>query len=469
LKHPRKIEEFKPSLTVVERKVVEDVCAGELCVLGDRTRPDVPSVERNVRASVIRFLALGGSEDFVPHQRGVQLEGANVIGEIDLELCKGLSRIALFGCNLSDGLTLRDTSLDGLFLNGSVVSRRLDGTRISITGDLSLNDVSIKGCDVLLSGAEIGGQFSCRGGRFESEFGFALNAQNAVIQGAVFLDNGFFSKGEVNFSGARIGGQLVCLAAHFENAHGYALNAQDAMIRTHLIWRNVNVEAGKLNLMQASADVLVDDLDSWPEAGFLIDGFVFDKFLGSDLDVTKRLEWLEKNDFSDGEFKIRPYQQIAKVYDNMGHGQDRREVLFEMENRRRAWQFEVSRNKARNPFDYIVALYYLLKGWVARFTFGYGYRPERLLVLYIPLILGTALIAKITWDEGSMTPAAAPIIASKEWQDLSGSTGSKTPGNVWAAQARPGQDYETRLRQIVVFGVGTFGGFVGLSLHLVMF
>ena len=42
-----------------------------------------------------------------------------------------------------------------------------------------------------------------------------------------------------------------------------------------------------------------------------------------------------------------------------------------------------------------------------------------------------------------MTPSAAQVLVSSDWQELAGPDGSKTPGIIWSEKTEAGQDYET--------------------------
>jgi hypothetical protein len=97
---------------------------------------------------------------------------------------------------------------------------------------LTNNFKSIK--KVNFSGANIGGNLNCSGGKFhapeEMNFSFqvdesckinrnktALIIQNARIEGSVFLDEGFEATGRVDLSGTSIGGVLDCQSGIFCN------------------------------------------------------------------------------------------------------------------------------------------------------------------------------------------------------------------------------------------------------------
>ncbi|MBF9057247.1 hypothetical protein HKCCA1065_11655 [Rhodobacterales bacterium HKCCA1065] len=104
---------------------------------------------------------------------------------------------------------------------------------------------------VSLAGAEIGGQLSCTGGRFENPEGDALNAQNVRVKSNVFLSDKFHATGAVSLAGAEIGGQLSCEGGQFENPKGLALNAQGARVAGSMFLRHDFQAAGAVRISGA--------------------------------------------------------------------------------------------------------------------------------------------------------------------------------------------------------------------------
>ena len=66
------------------------------CTLGDLPPEDGPAPE--VRASLIRLLAMGGTEACGLHGSGVVLIGARIPGRLDLRFAKCRGRLALVNC-----------------------------------------------------------------------------------------------------------------------------------------------------------------------------------------------------------------------------------------------------------------------------------------------------------------------------------------------------------------------------------
>ena len=389
--YARTIDELG-ELSAAEEQLVDAACSGEVCRLGDGERPDGPSEERDIRAEVIRYLALGGCEERRVHENGIDLYGANITGQIDLANCEKVKPLGVMRSLVLDGIVASNAKFSDLFLNGS----------------------------------ECG----------------SLNFQGASFSGHLFLRKNFSCEGEVNLIGSTIKGQFNCNQSTLSNKNGFALTAENARFEGQFYWIKVTVLEGDVSFIRARIDAILDDDASWPSDGLFLDGLEYGTILGLDLNVEKRLSWLAKNKVTLG-FEPQPYQQLAKVYGEMGHRRDRGTVLIEMENRLRNWQVSSMFDQASSPWAYLVAAFHWLIGKLAKWVVGYGHRPARSLIWAIGVILLTSLWAKSAWDEGSMTPSAAQVLVSSEWQELAGPDGSKTPGIIWSEKTEAGQDYET--------------------------
>jgi sRNA-binding regulator protein Hfq len=238
--------------------------------------------------------------------------------------------------------------------------------RAVVEGNIFLRDGFRSEGEVRLLGAEIAGTLDCSNATFENPLqpgvarsGLALAADRAVVTGSVFLCDGFRAKGEVRLLGAQTGGNLECTGPTFSGK----LNAGRAAIKGAFLWTSLADPAGtKLDLTNASVGALDDDAKSWPSTGNLfLDGFVYQRISGGPRDAESRLKWLARQD----PFAPQPYRQLAKVLRDEGNDDGARLVLFEMERRRRKQED---------------------RGWFARVwsrilrsTIGYGYDPEKAL------------------------------------------------------------------------------------------
>ncbi|WP_186400975.1 hypothetical protein [Stappia sp. P2PMeth1] len=365
---------------MAEEQLLAECRSGEPVVLGDGTRPDYASPERTIRADLLRYLILGGCEAFRTHERGVQVKGAWIDGNLDLAFATARGATVLRNCGFPDGieadqaalqrLDLEGSRLKGLSANGCQVTGDvwLDGVETSasvllagatiggqlacegaklvggdgkalnaqgsrITSDVFLSGLTSKG-EVSFSGARIGGQLGCDVATLDGGGGMALNAQGAQIADDVFL-NGLTSKGEVSFCGARIGGQLSCEGAKLVGRGGKALNAQRLRVERGFFWRGVGSVTGAVDLVSAHVSDLVDDLESWEKVDSLrLVGLTYDNLHGP-LDEEMRLAWLRKGAKPNGVFHPQPYQQLAKVLRGSGHRAEAQAVLIAMERERR--------------------------------------------------------------------------------------------------------------------------------------
>ncbi|MEP5088694.1 MAG: hypothetical protein ABJR23_04625 [Paracoccaceae bacterium] len=381
-----------------EVKLMAACEAGEPCVLGDGSLPVEGNATREVRADVLRYLIVGGCENFPVADWGVQVIGAYVSGNLDLSFAKANGVTTLFACRFQQDLGMFQASLENLNLSQS----HLNG----------------------------------------------LNAQRAKITGDIFLRD-VVATATIDFSGAEIGGQLSCTSAQFNATEGLALDAQGAQISGGLIWRNVSFPSQPVLFAAAHTSALADDLDSW-ESGAIydLDGFTYDRIYGS-MNARERTKWLEKGSYSRGEFAPQPFTQLAKVLRESGHDGEARKVLFKREQLlrrnirdqqriapngdisvrlRSIWRF------IKNGFRHAVDL---LLRWVV----GYGHHPFQSLWLLIALIVLAICPAHLAYEEGSFAPNSGPIQASAAWQDYANAPGN--PAERWSAKWAPGQDWET--------------------------
>ena len=318
------------ALLPAEKQAIDACRAGQQCVLGDGTRPEGPDDTREIRASVLRQLIIGGVKEDPTHEWGVRIKGAYVTGELDLSFATAKVPTGLFNCLLNEALVALQARLEVLALNGSSLPA-LDAQGVKVAGNVFLRSGFHAKGEVRLSGAVIGGQLDCTSGRFETEEGFALNAQATQIAADVFLRGGFQATGAVSLSGAVIGGQLDCVDSTFENRveGGRALNAQEMRCEGGLFFRGVTCTSGIINLTASHVGTLVDDLPSWPEGGrVLLNGFTYGRIgTRAPTDSKTRRDWLSRGDRGRHEFFPQPYGQCAKVLRAMRHERGAKDIL----------------------------------------------------------------------------------------------------------------------------------------------
>ena len=110
------LESLRP-LTPAEERIIADLAVGEFDRLGDGLRPESDDRSREVRASFLRFLILGGDEGHRPHEKGVRVSGGWISGLLDLEGARIPRDIGLTDCRFDAVPVLRYAVIDNLFLS----------------------------------------------------------------------------------------------------------------------------------------------------------------------------------------------------------------------------------------------------------------------------------------------------------------------------------------------------------------
>jgi len=318
--------------------------------------------------------------------KALAADRANVAGSIFLR--EGFSaegEVRLLGAQIGGNLdciggTFKNPPQEGI--EGSGKAFNADGA--NVTGSVFLRQGFTAEGEVRLLGAQIGGQLACTGGTFKNPKGKALNADGANVTGGVFLRDGFSAEGEVRLPGAQIGGNLECTGGGFTE-----LTAQTATVQGALFWRNVkDAKGAKLDLRKASVGAIADDEASWPERGKLfLDGFVYQHIAEGPTDAAMRLKWLARQQPS----TLQPYRQLAKVLRETGDARGAREVLYEMEHRRR-------KQRDRNRWA-------RLWGLVLKITIGYGHKSHWALGWLGLLTFAGFLPYGLGYASGAITPS----------------------------------------------------------------
>ena len=424
-------------LLPAEQKLLDCSATGEEAKIGGDVPVDAFDPNKIVRASFLRFLLLGGDAQAPVHERGVQLIGAWVEGELDLSNCDVPHGITLLVCNFNASIIANHAHIAGfLNLDGSLLLQGLDADglrcdsgvflragfrsssevrllRAHIGTDLDCSDgqferkenaalsadgAVVKGSvrltadfkakgEVLLVGAQIGGVLDCSGGQFECKRDYALIAEGVVVKGHVFLGKGFKANRQVTLLGAQIGGYLDCRGGHF------ALNTEAAVkLKTAIIQGGFHlgpvVAPVSVDATSAQIGVLEDAPDAWAK-GSTRNGLVYKSLGGkAPTDAVTRIKWLKlqrDQDLGEDEakqgFRPQPWKQLQKVLREMGHDADAREVGVAYEDQLR----EADRigqitdtSKAKNIFPVVRRQCLRALHWLFGFLAGYGYHPLRL-------------------------------------------------------------------------------------------
>ncbi|SEN71425.1 hypothetical protein SAMN04488103_10724 [Gemmobacter aquatilis] len=197
--------------TPAELKLVEACRAGEQCVLGDGTRPEVDSPERRVRAELLRLLILGGTEGCGLHESGVWMEGAWITGTLDLRFVQGRGRVVLNACFFVEKPVFDHSTLSLLSMNDSIFPG-LSASNLRVSSDFLLCNAKVRG-NITLTKAQIGGNASLTKAHFDVDHVdwndvSAFYAQGISIGGSLILQGVNIHSGSVDINAAEIAGQV---------------------------------------------------------------------------------------------------------------------------------------------------------------------------------------------------------------------------------------------------------------------
>ncbi len=468
------------AISEAEEKLIDCCQTGLGCDLG-KDVPMAPSKARNIGADLLRYLVTGGCDKAGLHEMGVQLQGAYISDPLRLDMCRAVGKTSLDSCYFAERLDAESTEFQLLDLEDSHFPNGIRAQAVKVASSVFLRGITAK-ATVNLNSAEIGGQLACEGAQLLCEDADALNAQGAKIKADVFLTE-IKAKATVNLASAEIGGHLDFEGASLCAKKGAALFLQSARASA-IFWRGVVVCDGRVDLTSAQVGDLVDDTTSWAKVSAVdLDRFSY-QHLQNPWTVEERLEWLAKDQETAGAFQPQPYQQLAKVYGEMGHDADRRRVLLEkeklttaaenariqdalaettadiieakrlaklptlqssdheiLENERRYLRQLKNRTlqlrKARN-------LNTLWRGFLS-LTIGYGYSPLRVLAWAAGLIVAVCILSNLAMETGGMAPNSDVVLTSEAWTALVEAKPKEDPSapTVDWLKTEAGRHYET--------------------------
>ena len=394
------------------------------------------------------------------------MKGATVSGDLDLEAAIVPHPLDFDDCRIAGQLILRDartrsiglegTSVQGISADRAVIEGALFlRNKFRATGEVRLigaviggvldcsegvfeveegkernalnaDGLTVKGNVFLKSGfkatgevrllnVEIGGNLECSGGVFEVEKGDALSADRATIKGDVFLNDGFKATGEVKLLGAKIGGDLACGGGFFEVKEGAALTVQRLTMNGVFFWSPGEI-SGSVDLMHARVGTLSDDRNAWPlgansKASWYLDGFIYDALAAdSPKDTRFRSGWLAANNTVDGGFAPQPYEQLIKVYKEMGHPAEARAIAI-------AKQKKLRKPMKLNPLSWVSWNW----NWLSWLFLGYGYQTWRVLPWIAGFLVVGYFLFDLAHDGGYMQPSNARIYMACDYVGKKGS------------------------------------------------
>jgi hypothetical protein len=227
---------------------VENIDRGEIAVAGSNSNPDDPSNDpkgatawghdRDIRASLIRWLSADRDAIAMEDIGGIRILGARIVQELDLSHLHVSFPIVMHQCVFSNRLKLVAAELPYLDLNGSHTGE-IDARGIIVHSDLDLARGFHASGETVLESAKIDGDLNCGGGHFQKSkvampssfylYQPAIDATGAVVKGAASFCCGFQSDGAVGVAASSLGG-LDAYGGNFLNPNGPAFFAASAVI-----------------------------------------------------------------------------------------------------------------------------------------------------------------------------------------------------------------------------------------------
>lgn len=449
-----RLDDFRPLLPA-EEEIIARLLSGDFDRLGDGSRPERADPARVVRAAFLRFLMLGGEEGCRPHEKGVRVSGAWISGLLDLEACRVPCDIGLKDCHFELAPILRAAIINRLFLDGSSLPG-LQAERIEVRGGVYLRGADI-GAEVNIAESRLGGNLECDGATLRATRGLALNAQSIEVRNVRL--RAAYIHGAINVSGAQMAADLDCAGAVVTRDEGIAIEASECEVRGGVVLRNARIEGevrlvasivngdmdctggsfahpgqaaidisrmvirgafflrggaavkGTLAMTDTSVGTIHDEAACWPVRGdLLLNRCRYDAFIDGPTDAHSRLDWLARQSPErwGEDFWPQPYEQLASVFREMGHGEDARVVLITKERLQR----RARRARTENPL-WRIALTVI--DVVLGVTLAYGRQP---LLAFVWLTLfwgaGVAVFANAE-AQGAFKPNSAVVLRAPEW------------------------------------------------------
>ena len=449
-----RLGDFHPLLPA-EEEVIARLDSGSFDRLGDGSRPERADQARMIRAAFLRFLILGGEEGYRPHEKGIRIAGAWITGSLDLEACRVFRDIGLNDCHFEATPVLRAAVINRLFLDGSSLPGLL-ADRLEARGGVYLRGAQVEGavsiaesrlggnleCDgatirtlggyaliapgmevrnvlargavirggINISGAQLAADLDCAGADFTGTEGIAIHAGESQIRGTALLRSTRV-EGEVRLTASEIAGDLDCSGAALDNSGGMALDMSRAIVRGAFFLRKEARVTGTLAMTGAAIGTIHDEASCWPKEGdLLLNRCLYEAFIDGPVDAASRLDWLARQTPArwGEDFWPQPYEQLATVFRQMGHGEDARKVLIVKERLQR----QARRSRASNPFQRI---FLALMDRILAVTVAYGRQPLLAFVwLAFFWALGVGVFAHAE-RMGAFKPNSAVVLRSPEW------------------------------------------------------
>jgi hypothetical protein len=225
---------------------------------------------------------------------GIQIKGARIVGEIDLENAKLIRSISILASRIEDKINLAHARTDSLiWLEGSRMNDVFDASGLHSESDLWLRGGSVFTRGLNLYSARIDGRVEFTGARFDGK----LNAGQVRIGGSLSMNSEGENKASFNdviLIDAKIGGQVNMLGASFNGP----LNADLLKVGGNLFAPSIGqhkTRFQRVSLLGAEItgylSLIGDNFDGDLSAGLMqINGSLFMNSAGENKASFKRVE-----------------------------------------------------------------------------------------------------------------------------------------------------------------------------------
>ncbi|MGF1537040.1 MAG: hypothetical protein ACFB4J_11240 [Elainellaceae cyanobacterium] len=212
----------------------------------------------SIRAECLAWLCSNRARPHLTHQ-GIQLQNVKVVGALDLSHVRLDAPLLLTEAEL-EAVDLTYGELSLLNISKSTL-KSFTATGLTVARSLKLIDAEVDET-VQLKLASVGGNLDCGGCKIWNKFRDRSPSQNAFdadsirVTGSVYLDGEsrfvrFMSNGRVCLSSAHIGGELSCKYGKFDNPEGEAFAADYIHVGTQLCFTRAEL-VGTTSLVGAN-------------------------------------------------------------------------------------------------------------------------------------------------------------------------------------------------------------------------
>lgn|GEM_PF-2551637 len=197
---------------------------------------------RSIDPRLLQWLLLNTRALSCTHPTGIQIRGAEFRDDVDIQGVRYKGRVGFVECHFGGEVMLQGVRLGVLSFQGSKCKCGLQADGAVIEGDVFLRDGFVSRSEVRLLGARIGGGLDLHAAAIRNSNGVTLNADGAEIKGDVFLRNGFISVGELRLPGATVGGNVEFGDARLRNRGNIAVSLDGASIGGSIYIRRSTIE-----------------------------------------------------------------------------------------------------------------------------------------------------------------------------------------------------------------------------------